>query len=40
MRSSPIPKTQSGTDPMTGAPKALPERALRDLGLRVAPAGD
>ena len=31
-RSSPIPKTQSGTDPMTGAPKALPERALRELG--------
>ncbi len=35
-----FPKTQSGTDPMTGAPKALPERALRDLGLRVTPAGD
>ncbi len=34
------PKTQSGTDPMTGAPKALAERALRDLGLRVIPAGD
>ncbi len=34
------PKTQSGTDPMTGAPKALSERALRDLGLRVTPAGD
>jgi len=34
------PKTQSGTDPMTGAPKALPERALRDLGLRIIPAGD
>jgi len=34
------PKTQSGTDPMTGAPKALAERALRDLGLRVTPAGD
>ncbi|HZU79773.1 MAG TPA: aspartate--tRNA ligase [Acidimicrobiales bacterium] len=30
-----FPKTQSGTDPMTGAPKALPERQLRDLGLRV-----
>jgi len=34
------PKTQSGTDPMTGAPKALPERSLRELGLRVSPAGD
>ncbi|HVA04847.1 MAG TPA: aspartate--tRNA ligase [Acidimicrobiales bacterium] len=34
------PKTQSGTDPMTGAPKALAERALRDLGLRVMPPGD
>ena len=34
------PKTQSGADPMTGAPKALPERALRELGLRVTPAGD
>jgi aspartyl-tRNA synthetase len=34
------PKTQSGTDPMTGAPKALPERVLRDLGLRITPAGD
>jgi aspartyl-tRNA synthetase len=34
------PKTQSGTDPMTGAPKALSERALRELGLRVTPAGD
>jgi aspartyl-tRNA synthetase len=34
------PKTQSGTDPMTGAPKALSERALRDLGLRITPAGD
>jgi len=35
-----FPKTQSGTDPMTGAPKALPARALRELGLRGAPAGD
>ncbi len=35
-----FPKTQSGTDPMTGAPKTLPERVLRDLGLRVTPAGD
>src|SRR5580700_7545846 len=29
-----FPKTQSGTDPMTGAPKALPDTVLRDLGLR------
>jgi aspartyl-tRNA synthetase len=35
-----FPKTQSGTDPMTGAPKALSERALRELGLRFTPAGD
>ena len=35
-----FPKTQSGTDPMTGAPKALADTALRDLGLRLAPAGD
>ena len=34
-----FPKTQSGTDPMTGAPKGLGERQLRDLGLRVAPPG-
>jgi aspartyl-tRNA synthetase len=34
------PKTQSGTDPMTGAPKALAPQALRELGLRPAPAGD
>jgi aspartyl-tRNA synthetase len=34
------PKTQSGSDPMTGAPKALTPRMLRDLGLRPAPAGD
>ena len=35
-----FPKTQSGTDLMTGAPKALSERALRELGLRFTPAGD
>ncbi|MDR3649058.1 MAG: aspartate--tRNA ligase, partial [Acidimicrobiales bacterium] len=34
------PKTQSGTDPMTGAPKALGESALRELGLRITPPGD
>jgi aspartyl-tRNA synthetase len=32
-----FPKTQSGTDPMTGAPKALAPAALRELGLPVAP---
>ncbi|MGH9017024.1 MAG: aspartate--tRNA ligase [Acidimicrobiales bacterium] len=29
-----FPKTQSGTDPMTGAPKPVADRVLRDLGLR------
>jgi aspartyl-tRNA synthetase len=29
-----FPKTQSGTDPMTGAPKPLAPEALRDLRLR------
>jgi len=33
-----FPKTQSGTDPMTGAPKALAPGALAELGLRVVPA--
>ena len=33
------PKTQSGTDLMTGAPKQITERQLRDLRLRVAPKG-
>jgi aspartyl-tRNA synthetase len=28
-----FPKTQSGTDLMTGAPKPLPDRQLRELGL-------
>ena len=32
-----FPKTQSGTDPMTGAPKAVADTVLRDLGLRMAP---
>jgi aspartyl-tRNA synthetase len=31
------PKTQSGADPMTGAPKPLAPRALRELGLRTGP---
>ncbi|MGD0320773.1 MAG: aspartate--tRNA ligase [Acidimicrobiales bacterium] len=30
-----FPKTQSGTDPLTGAPKALTAKSLRELGLRV-----
>ncbi|HLX87847.1 MAG TPA: amino acid--tRNA ligase-related protein, partial [Acidimicrobiales bacterium] len=34
-----FPKTQSGTDLMTGAPKGLPERQLRELGVRVAQPG-
>lgn len=29
-----FPKTQSGADPLTGAPKRLTDRALRELGLR------
>jgi aspartyl-tRNA synthetase len=29
-----FPKTQSGTDPMTGAPKPLAPEALRELKLR------
>jgi aspartyl-tRNA synthetase len=32
-----FPKTQSGTDPMTGAPKPVADTVLRDLGLRLAP---
>ena len=36
-----FPKTQSGADPMTGAPKPVEARLLRDLGIRVVepPAG-
>jgi aspartyl-tRNA synthetase len=35
-----FPKTQSGSDPMTGAPKPVPAKVLADLGLRiVAPKG-
>jgi aspartyl-tRNA synthetase len=33
-----FPKTQSGVDPMTGAPKALDRQALAELGIRSAPA--
>ena len=32
-----FPKTQSGTDPMTGAPKEVAPTVLRDLGLTVKP---
>jgi aspartyl-tRNA synthetase len=32
-----FPKTQSGSDPMTGAPTPIDERHLRELGLRVLP---
>ncbi len=35
-----FPKTQSGSDPMTGAPKPLASGALADLGLRLAPRKD
>ncbi|HEY1466162.1 MAG TPA: amino acid--tRNA ligase-related protein, partial [Acidimicrobiales bacterium] len=35
-----FPKTQSGSDPMTGAPKPLAPTALADLGLRLAPRKD
>jgi aspartyl-tRNA synthetase len=38
----PFPKTASGVDPLTGAPAPVPERQLRELGVRVdvpAPAG-
>ncbi len=34
-----FPKTQSGSDLMTGAPKAIPEAQLRELALRPAPKG-
>jgi aspartyl-tRNA synthetase len=30
-----FPKTQSGADPMTGAPARVSERQLRDLGIRL-----
>ncbi|MDP9387811.1 MAG: aspartate--tRNA ligase [Actinomycetota bacterium] len=30
-----FPKTQSGADPLTGAPSPLPEAQLRELGIRV-----
>jgi len=34
------PKTQSGNDPMTGAPKAVADSVLRELGLRPVPRPD
>ena len=30
-----FPKTQSGSDPLTGAPTAVDPKALRDLGLKL-----
>jgi aspartyl-tRNA synthetase len=30
-----FPKTASGQDPLTGAPAAIDERQLRELGLRL-----
>jgi aspartyl-tRNA synthetase len=30
-----FPKTQSGTDPMTGAPTPVDDRQLKELGIRV-----
>jgi len=35
-----FPKTQSGSDPMTGAPKPLAAGLLAEVGLRPAPAKD
>ncbi|MGH8981882.1 MAG: aspartate--tRNA ligase [Acidimicrobiales bacterium] len=32
-----FPKTQSGSDPLTGAPKALAASSLAELGLRIVP---
>jgi aspartyl-tRNA synthetase len=32
-----FPKTQSGADPLTGAPKELPPSTLAELGLRIVP---
>jgi aspartyl-tRNA synthetase len=32
-----FPKTQSGTDPMTGSPTPVDERQLADLGIRILP---
>ncbi len=34
-----FPKTQSGADLMTGAPKSLTERQLRDVHIRLSPKG-
>src|SRR5947209_203188 len=32
-----FPKTQSGADPLTGAPTAVPEKELAELGVRLLP---
>lgn len=34
-----FPKTQSGSDPMTGAPKPLAAQSMAELGIRVVPTG-
>jgi len=31
-----FPKTQSGADPLTGAPAAIPDDQLAEVGLRLA----
>ncbi len=33
----PFPKTQTGSDPLTGAPTAVEEEQLTELGVRLAP---
>jgi aspartyl-tRNA synthetase len=35
-----FPKTQSGADPLTGAPAPVDDHQLRDLGLRIVPPKD
>ena len=34
-----FPKTQSGTDPLTGAPGPIDSRQLAELGLQIAARG-
>jgi aspartyl-tRNA synthetase len=31
----PFPKTASGSDPLTGAPTAMPDAVLKELGVAV-----
>jgi aspartyl-tRNA synthetase len=35
-----FPKTQSGADPLTGAPKGVDPRVLQELGIRISPPPD